>query len=120
MKKFKTEKTSFKVPDSEKLVRDVEYVKVRKYEDYYKVNLCYGDKSWAVRFRTANDVVNYLTKGTKSFAKVGFDAWTINELGSKTYNSDITLDAVRNLSYEDETENHYTTCNCCALFVHEC
>ena len=120
MKKFKTEKTSFKVPDSEKLVRDVEYVKVRKYEDYYKVNLCYGDKSWAVRFRTANDVVNYLTKGTKSFTKAGFDTWTINELGSKTYNSDITLDAVRNLSYEDETEKTANKCVAAKLAADEC
>lgn len=68
--RFETEKKNFKVPDRDKLIRNVDHVNVVKYDNYYKVQLVSDEITWSVRLASGHDVLVFLSSLKPGFSAV--------------------------------------------------
>lgn len=67
---YEPQKQKFKVPDSPNCINDVTRAHIKRYADYFKVQLV-GDSKWGVRLNTARDVELYFSAVNPKFKSVG-------------------------------------------------
>ena len=67
---YEPQKQKFKVPDSPNCINDVTRAHIKRYADYFKVQLV-GDSKWGVRLNTARDVELYFSAVNPKFKAVG-------------------------------------------------
>lgn len=67
---YTPQKQKFKVPDSPNCINNVTRAHIKRYSEYFKVQLV-GDSKWGVRFNTSNDVILYFSAVNPKFKAVG-------------------------------------------------